>query len=428
MTIKLTDPLLLPCGVELSNRLCKAAMTEGLADAQNRASDRHLRLYESWAAARVGLSLSGNIHIDRRHLERAGNIAVDGNGGEESLARLVRTVRADGTQFWAQINHAGRQSPAPLCPQPIAPSPVQLQMKGAHFVAPREATEAELVDIIRRFAQVAEVTKGCGFTGAQIHAAHGYLLSEFLSPLANRRNDRWGGSLENRARLLVEVCRAVREAVGPDYPISVKLNSADLQKGGFSHDESLTVLQILDAENVDLVEISGGNYEDAGLLFGDKDANGRVLRDSTRRREEYFLDYARKARQVRRKPLMVTGGFRSRAAMEAALESGELDMIGLARPLVCDPASAARLLDGSDEALPRFEDRLRPLQAQDMPDLDEDTLKTVNIFGHLGWFYMNIFHIGAGQPPRLDATLADSARDYPPMEEAVINDWDSPWT
>lgn len=427
MTIRLTDPLRLPCGVEIPNRLCKAAMTEGLADPDNRVTDRHLRLYETWADSGVGLSLSGNIHVDRRYLERAGNIVVDGNGGLDRLAELARIGTRGGTQFWAQINHPGRQSPASVCPEPLAPSPIPVDLKGAEFAMPREATEDDIQDIIERFVHVAETVKRCGFTGVQVHAAHGYLLSSFLSPRANRRTDRWGGSLENRARLLLEICTRVRKAVGPAFPVSVKLNSADFQQGGFSHEESLEVLRMLDEPGVDLVELSGGNYEDPAVLFGDRDPSDRPVRESTRRREAYFLSFAEAARRVWQKPLMVTGGFRTRAAMEAALNAGELDMIGVARPLVGDPTCTARLLDGSADELPRWENDLMPMSGSDMPDVDEATLRTANTFGHLGWFYMNIFHLGDGSPPATGTSLAETLQVYPAMEAAVVEQWRSPW-
>lgn len=427
MNVKITDPLMLPCGVEIPNRLCKAAMTEALADPQNRAGDQYLRLYDYWRAAEVGLSLSGNIHVDRRYLERAGNIAIDDNGGEAELQKLTQLVTADGTQFWAQISHAGRQSPGAICPEPIAPSPIQLNVKGADFRRPREITEAEIHDVIDRFVRAAQVCKRCGFTGVQIHSAHGYLLSSFLSPLTNQRKDKWGGSMQNRARLLREICAAVRETVGAGYPIAVKLNSADFQRGGFSEDESLQVLGMLDKLGVDLVEISGGNYEQTTVLFNNKDANGKVIRKSTVEREAYFLEYADKARQVWQRPLMITGGFRSKAVMEAALSKGELDMIGIARPLVCSPGCTARLLSGQVDSLPRYEDELVPVTPEQMPKIDEATRLTVNTFGHLGWFYMNLYHIGAGREPKLKASLLDALREHPVMDQAVIDQWDSPW-
>ncbi|MDT0634470.1 NADH:flavin oxidoreductase/NADH oxidase family protein [Spectribacter hydrogenoxidans] len=424
---RITDPITLPCGIELPNRLAKAAMTEGLADPQNRATDRHLNLYNYWAASHVGLSLSGNIHVDRRYLERVGNVAVDGNGGLDELKAMAAAGSQNGTQFWAQISHAGRQSPADICAEPLAPSASAVHMPGAEFNTPRAATEDDIADVIERFVHAAETARACGFGGIQVHAAHGYLLSEFLSPLTNQRNDRWGGSLENRARLLTEIVTRVRKAVGPAFPIAVKLNSADFQKGGFSPEDSREVLRMLDDLGVDLVELSGGNYEDPVLLFGDNDANGRPVRESTRQREAYFLDFAREAREVWQKPLMVTGGFRTAKAMNVALAAGELDMIGIGRPLVGDPACTARLLDGSADSLPRFEDRLQPVGPDALPELDEATRLTANTFGHLGWFYMNIFRIGDGESPAIDATMLDSIQQFPPLEQAVVERWESPW-
>lgn len=427
MNIKLTDPLDLPCGVTIPNRLCKAAMTEGLADGQNRATEKHLRLYEFWKQAGVGLSLSGNVQVDRRYMERAGNVAVDGNGGDEAMRRWTDLVTADGTQFWAQISHGGRQSPETICKDPVAPSAIQLHMPGAEFVTPHAASEEEIQDIIRRFAHTAETCKKNGFTGIEIHGAHGYLLSSFLSPRSNQRSDKWGGSLENRARLHLEVVRACREAIGPDFALALKLNSADFQKGGFTEEESLEVLQMLDQEPLDMVEISGGNYEVTTVLFGDKDANGKVVRESTRKREAYFLEYAEKARQAWHKPMMVTGGFRSRAAMEQALSNGELDMIGIGRPIICNPESVGGLLDGSVDEIPRVEDQLIPITAEDLEGAPEDVLETANTFGHLGWFFMNLFLMGEGKDPKINASLADALQHYPPMEEEKIANWQSPW-
>ena len=427
MTIKITDPIDLPCGTQIRNRLCKAAMTEGLADSQNRATERHLRLYEFWQQAGVGLSLTGNILIDRRNMERAGNVAVDGNGGDEAMQKWTKQVTADGTQFWAQIAHAGRQSPAAICDDPVAPSAIGLQMPGAEFNQPHAASEAEIKDLIRRFAHTAETCKRNGFTGIQIHGAHGYLLSSFLSPLSNQRTDQWGGSLENRARIHSEVMRACREAVGRDFPIALKLNSADFQKGGFTEEESLQVLNLLDAEALDLVEISGGNYESTAVLFGDKDANGNVMRESTIKREAYFIEYAKKARQAWHKPLMITGGVRSREAMEQALNNGELDLIGIGRPMVCNPESVGALLSGSVEELVKVEDRLVPVPAEQLEGAPEEIRLTANTFGHLGWFYMNLFLMGDGKAPMLDASLADALHLYPPMEAEKTAKWDSPW-
>ena len=210
----------------------------------------------------------------------------------------------------------------------------------ASFARPRAMTPMEVEETVGRFASAAEACQRAGFDGVQVHAAHGYLLAQFLSPLTNRRGDRWGGSLENRARLLLEVVRAIRARTGPRFTLAVKLNSADFQRGGFSEEDSLEVVRWLDGEGIDLLEVSGGNYESPALLLGPD------VRESTVAREAYFLEFARRVRGVTRMALMVTGGFRSLAAMEAALGEGALDLVGLARPLALDPELPARLLSG----------------------------------------------------------------------------------
>ena len=292
--------------------------------------------------------------IDRRYLERAGNVVLEDESGLAPLRDWARTVRDNGSQLWAQISHPGRQCPRLVNGTPLAPSAVQLSMAG-NFGRPRAATEDDLQDIIRRFARTAGWVKAAGLTGVQVHSAHGYLLSQFLSPRTNQRTDAWGGSLENRARLLRAVVRAVRAAVGPAYPVSVKLNSSDFVKGGFTLDESLQVVQWLNEEGIDLLEVSGGTYEQ--LEFFKPQAAAEV-RDSTREREAMFLEYAKSIKAVARMPIMVTGGFRTRAGMEAALVGGHTDLIGLARPFCLDPDFPARMFAGQMQRLPVPEDRL----------------------------------------------------------------------
>ncbi len=235
--ISISTPFTLPCGAVLKNRLSKAAMTEGLGDGRNRATEGHVKLYRRWAEGGAGMLLTGNVHVDRRYLERPGNVAIDGPQSAEALAALRAYAEAgtvNNTHLWMQISHAGRQTPASVSKEPVGPSDKQLDMPGAQFGKPRALTGAEIEDVIRRFAHAATIARETGFTGVQIHGAHGYLISEFLSPDVNNRTDEWGGSLENRARLLLEIVRAVRKAVGADFPISVKLNSADFQRGGFT--------------------------------------------------------------------------------------------------------------------------------------------------------------------------------------------------
>jgi 2,4-dienoyl-CoA reductase-like NADH-dependent reductase (Old Yellow Enzyme family) len=271
MPVSLNDPFTLPCGVILPNRIAKAAMTEGLSDKNLQATERLANLYRLWSEGGAGLLITGNVMIDQRVLERAGNVAIDITAGGDSLAsraKLQRWAQAGtvaGNQLWMQISHAGRQSPRYITQEPLAPSAVQLDIAGS-FAKPRALREDEILDFINRFAQVAKIARETGFTGVQIHSAHGYLLSSFLSPITNQRTDAWGGSLENRARFLLETVKAVRKAVGNDFPVAIKLNSDDFRKGGFNNEECLRVVEWLNDSHIDLLEISGGTYEQPRLL------------------------------------------------------------------------------------------------------------------------------------------------------------------
>ncbi|HUR42105.1 MAG TPA: NADH:flavin oxidoreductase/NADH oxidase family protein [Verrucomicrobiae bacterium] len=390
----LAQPLKLPCGATLPNRLCKAAMTEGLADGALRATERHVRLYRQWSAGGCGLLLTGNVQVDHRCLERPANVAIDGNAGLDELRAYARAGTQHGTHLWMQIAHAGRQSPRYVTGSPLAPSPVQLQVLN-NFAMPRAATEEDILDVIRRFANVARIARETGFTGVQVHSAHGYLLSSFLSPVTNQRTDAWGGSLENRARIVIESVRAVRAAVGADFPVSVKLNSDDFRKGGFSNEDCLRVVEWLNAEQLDLLEISGGTYEQPKLLGAEgASSTAAAPRESTRQREAYFIDYAERIRAVAKMPMMVTGGFRSRAAMEEAL-SGACDMIGIGRPLVSDPACAKKLLARQVDTLPAHERVMRQGVTHD----GSPVKAYLRAAAEISWYYIQIFRLADGLPP-----------------------------
>jgi 2,4-dienoyl-CoA reductase-like NADH-dependent reductase (Old Yellow Enzyme family) len=312
-----------------------------------------------------------------------------------------------------QISHAGRQSPRYVTGSPIAPSEVPLDLLG-NFAKPRAITEEEILDFIERFAQVAVIARETGFTGVQIHSAHGYLLSSFLSPVTNRRTDAWGGSLENRARFLIESIRRTRAAVGRDFPVSVKLNSDDFRKNGFTNDDCVKVVEWLNAESLDLLEISGGNYEQPALLglTGDA-ATAAPQRESTRKREAYFLDYAERIRKVATMPLMVTGGFRTREGMEAALHDNVCDVIGLARPLCTHTDVAAALLRGEVRELPAFERSLHLAPSGALsPSSGIRLMKWVNILGAQGWYYLNLFRLADGLGPDLQRGVLSSLFAY----------------
>ncbi|KCZ56490.1 NADH:flavin oxidoreductase/NADH oxidase family protein [Hyphomonas chukchiensis] len=412
MPVTINAPLTLPSGLTFPNRLVKAAMTEGLADSRNRPTEEHVTLYRRWADGGAGGLLTGNVQIDRHHLERVGNVVIDAKSGDDALdglSRWAEAAKSHGAAFIMQVSHAGRQTPKLVNPRPAAPSPVALGLPGGQFGEPRAMTADEIKAVVEGFGRAARVARKAGFDGIQVHAAHGYLLSSFLSPLANRREDDWGGPLENRARLLVDSVREAKVQGGPGFSVSVKLNSADFQKGGFSHADCLAVIDMLNGLGVDFVEISGGNYEQPAMMDteGLEPAYEDTRRSSTREREAYFLSYAKSVQERAGMPLMVTGGFRTRSAMNAALEAHEADLIGLGRPLCVDPATPLKLLSGEADAT-KWESQLRIGPGIFGPNSPIKLIQALNGFGAMGWYYEQIRLLGAGKPtdPKLGVLKA----------------------
>ncbi|MEQ1931750.1 MAG: NADH:flavin oxidoreductase/NADH oxidase family protein [Parvularculaceae bacterium] len=409
----------------MRNRLAKAAMTEGLADAFNRATERHVTLYRRWAKGGSGLLLTGNVMVDRRYLERPGNVAIDGPQTAEQRSALCAYARAateNGAAIFVQLSHAGRQTPSYVAAEPVGPSAVALKIPGGGYGKPKALTGFEIENVIARFADAALECKRAGFSGVQIHAAHGYLISEFLNPNANRREDEWGGSLENRAKLLMRTIRATRAQVGSGFPLSVKLNSSDFQKGGYSFEECLEVVRWLNEESVDLLEISGGSYEQP-MMIGLGGALEPIVetgaKQSTVQREAYFLEYAEKVAAVAKMPLMVTGGFRSRAGMSGALESGAADLIGLGRPLCVDPDIAGRLITGAVVAAPSWEKLLRLGPGYLGPNSPSATIKAVNGFGAMAFFYENLYRLADGIEPKRRMSLLPAFVRFQRAERAT---------
>jgi len=398
MSDLLAQTLTLPCGVTLPNRIAKAAMTEGLADPRGVPTQALEMLYGLWSDGGAGLLLSGNILIDGDHLERPGNVIIDREPDpamHAALAGWAAAATRNGNQFWAQISHAGRQTQKNVNPHPKAPSAVKLALPGGQFGEPVALTVPEIEDIVRRFGVCAGAVKAAGFTGVQVHAAHGYLLSQFLSPRSNQRNDNYGGALANRARALLDAVKAVRAAVGPDFPVAVKLNSADFQKGGFDFADSLQVAQWLEAAGVDLLEISGGTYEQPKLMgiAGIEEEAPQQVAQSTLMREAYFVDFALAMQEAVSIPLMVTGGFRRREAMEQAIKAGGADLIGLGRPMCVLTDAPARLLAGADE-LPRYESTLALLPPALSFLTRITTVRTMASFAVQYWYYAQLDALG----------------------------------
>jgi 2,4-dienoyl-CoA reductase-like NADH-dependent reductase (Old Yellow Enzyme family) len=328
----LEKEMILPNGTRLRNRIAKSAMSENLSNKYHEPTPRLIKAYEKWGQSGAGLLITGNIMIDSAAIGEPRNVVVEDRKSFKLLEKWAKTVQNTGTQLWAQINHPGRQAMEQINADLVAPSAVPLTYGGRKKVpkkTPRALNEDEILNLIQAFGNTASILKDAGFTGVQIHGAHGYLVSQFLSPHTNIREDKWGGSLPNRARFVIEVYRAIRERVGNNFSVGIKLNSADFQKGGFSEDESMEVVKLLSAEGIDLIEISGGTYE-APAMMGKK-------KKSTRKREAYFIDYIEKARKITNTPLMLTGGFRTVSIMKDALDANQLDIIGIARPFAVFP-------------------------------------------------------------------------------------------
>lgn len=330
-TNSLFQPLALPNGAVLKNRIAKAAMEENLATGEHAPGEELCRLYRTWADGGAGLIITGNVMVDARAMTGPGGVIVENRRHMAALLRWTAEGRAQGAQFWMQINHPGRQMKAALRQQAIAPSvvPLELGRFSKMFASPRAMAEEDIQDVRSRFLETALIAEEAGFTGVEIHAAHGYLLSQFLSPLTNLRTDRWGGSLDNRCRLLVDILQAVRAAVSPGFCVAVKINSADFQRGGFDNAEALQLVTRLNNLGVDLVEISGGNYESPAMQGRDNDGLSVP-------REAYFLEFARQVKAAAKMPVMLTGGIRRIEVAEVALSEG-IAVIGMATALALKP-------------------------------------------------------------------------------------------
>lgn len=376
----LNQPLRLPNGTVINNRLAKAATSETLATYSNNPTQELVTLYQRWAQSGIGMIITGNIMIDRRALGEPGNVVIEDERDLAILQQWTSAVTSQGSLLWAQLNHPGKQSPKGLNERNISASAVPFSKDTqSMFATPEAATETEILDIIERFGRSAAICQKAGFSGVQIHAAHGYLLSQFLSPHHNIRQDAWGGSPAKRRRLLLEIYQEIRRQVGPNYPIALKLNSADFQKGGFTEAESLAVIEALATAGIDLIEISGGTYE-TGVA--------KAQKSSTVAREAFFLEFAEQVRERVSTPLMVTGGFKSYHGMNNALASGALDMVGIGRLMTIDPDAPKYLLQGQDSR-----QTVKPIKVGIKLI---DNLGVMDVF----WYSGQIKRIARGQAPK----------------------------
>lgn len=387
----LNDPLVLPCGLTLENRLCRAAMTEGIAGSRNDPNERHFRLYAANAKGGAGLILTGNAMVDRNHLERARNVVIDAMTDELALRRWAES--AAGAPTLVQLSHPGRQTNRLIQPHPVAPSDGPAVPIAGLFARPRALTVPEIEEIRDRFIDAGERVVRAGIAGVEVHGAHGYLLDSFLDTAHNRRVDAYGGSLENRARLLVEIVSGLRSALPGQAPIAIKLDSRD---GG---DEELAQLAgMLEAAGADLLEISGGNYESPAMLGFDSEGEELVSEH-----ESPFWTSAAAASVATSIPVMLTGGFKTRAEVDLALASDVCAMVGVGRPLAVRPELAGRFLRGEVDTLDRPAPRLGGPAA---------IRKMLGAAAGSGWHRVQMARTADGKAPELRLPAIAAAIDY----------------
>ncbi len=330
--------------MEVKNRFVRSATAEGASDEAGRITDRIFHIYGDLAEGGVGLIITGHAYVlpdGRCTPDQIGIYSHDLVPGLRKLASEVHSGSPD-CRIAVQITHAGRQVLRGSVSEPVAPSAVIDTRTG---VNPREITEAEIEDCIGAFTDAAERVKLAGFDAVQIHSAHGYLISSFNSPHTNVRTDKWGGSLENRMRFLMEIYRSIRRKVGDDYPVLVKLNAADFLDGGIEIDESAKIARALAQEGIDAIEVSGSMFES---YTGKGAARTRIRKPE---QEAYFLPYAEKIKEaVGDVPVILVGGIRSVPVMEKIMVEGKADFISLCRPLIREPDLPNRIREGKKKA------------------------------------------------------------------------------
>lgn len=334
----LFTPITLPNGTTIKNRFFKSAMSEGMGTKNFQPKKNIATLYKRWAEGGTGLIITGNIMVDPKGTAEPGNIVFDKNSNMEILKNWAKQGQQHGAKVMVQLNHPGKQVPKTIAKETVAPSAVPLG-NGLNklFSTPRVLTTSEVEELVQKFVTSAKVAKEAGFSGVQIHAAHGYLISQFLSPHDNRRTDKYGGSLENRMRFLKEIYLGMREELGRDFPIGIKINSTDFKEDGLTEEDSLKTIIELANLGLDFVEISGGTYERPAMMGATSKSTNQV----------FFAEYSKKLKQKIEIPVVVTGGIRSINAMNTLLNDNTTDFIGIARPLTIDPNIPNKIKQGT---------------------------------------------------------------------------------
>ena len=367
----------LPCGAILKNRLAKSPMSDSLANGEGDPTEAQIRLYERWAAGGTALSFIGEVRGDPRFPERPGNLVLTAQTNQEMMRSLVKRAMINGTHLWPQLGHAGALSHLPVS-KPKGPSALDfegLQCAGMSI--------DDIQELPHMYARTALHAKTVGFSGVQIHAGHGFLLSQFLSPLFNHRNDGYGGSIEARCRIVLEIIGEVRRAVGQSFPVGIRINSSDKLEGGLTEADALEVVRLLDQTSIDLIDVSGGTYFPGAKASSDTSSKG-----------PYFVDFVRRAKGVTKVPLIATGGFTKREQAADAVASGAVDMVGLARAMVLNPELADAWLTeaGGDPEFPKFD--------SNPPG------------GITAWYTMRLTALGEDRENTFSMDLPAAIRDY----------------
>ncbi|HWR58130.1 MAG TPA: NADH:flavin oxidoreductase [Thermodesulfovibrionales bacterium] len=328
-------------GLNLKNRLVRSATYEKRANEDGFVTEGVIELYEELASGGIGFIITGNALVHPSGRSVAQMLCVHSDIYIQGLRKLTTAVHSLDGLIAVQLVHGGRQSFPILLGgnDPIAPSAVY---DTSTRIMPRAMTDPEIWDIVDAFADAARRGRISGFDAVQIHGAHGYLVSEFLSPHTNRRDDYWGGDEERRFHFLEELYKAMRKEVGEDYPLMIKMNADDLIDGGLKADEAVRIAMRLEEMGLDAVEVSGGMYES-----GRKTAQPDIMR---REEEAYFRRYGGMFKSKLEIPVMLVGGMRSQSVMEDVLQKGEADMISIARPLIREPNLPNRLKEGKEKA------------------------------------------------------------------------------
>jgi 2,4-dienoyl-CoA reductase-like NADH-dependent reductase (Old Yellow Enzyme family) len=386
----LRNPLALPCGAILKNRLAKSPMSDSLGNGEGDPTETQGRLYERWAQGGVALSLIGEVQVDGRYPEKPGNLVLHAGSDQQALRSLTSRAVIDSAHLWAQLGHAGALTHLPIS-EPKGPC--ALDLEGLRCAGMSVEEVQALPDM---FASAALRAKAAGFSGVQIHAGHGFLLSQFLSPLFNLRNDGYGGSIEARSRVVIDIISKVRGAVGPSFPIGIRINSTDQLEGGLTEADALEVLRLLDRTSIDLIDLSGGTYFPGAKASSDSAGNG-----------PYFLDFARRAKQVTKVPVIATGGFKTREQAVDAVATGAVDMVGIARAMVLDPQLASAWLseEGGDPVFPRFE--------------------STPPGGVTAWYTMRLTALGEDRQASFDLDLPSAVRLYEARDAQRCIPWQS---